>query len=58
MATLSTMFDLSLIPGAIISRLTYRRNSTTEMSGTDVTFMVVTSYAIYYHVAQYLLTHL
>jgi hypothetical protein len=48
MNTLTTAYNLSLIPGAVLSRLTYRRGTNGgDVSKGDVVFMLVTSYALY-----------
>ncbi len=58
MNTLSMLFDLSLIPGAVLSRLLYRGNSEGgKVSGWDTLFMVVTSYALYAYIASMIIQH-
>lgn len=52
MNTTSMLFDLSLIPGAILSRLLYRNNAEGgQVTGLDTIFMIVTSYSLYLYIA-------
>ena len=52
MNTANIAYEVSLIPGAILSRLLYRGNAKGgEVTKMDTVFMIVTSYSLYLYLA-------